>query len=220
MKVIITGSSGMVGKAALLECISSPEVERVLVINRKSINISHPKLNEIVHNDFSDFSSIKNHLSGYNICFHCMGISALGLNEDKYSHITYTMTNALAETLLELNPNTVFNYVSGAGTDSSEKGKIMWARVKGKTENRILSIGFKDAYAFRPGIILPEKGIKSRTGWYNLFYTLTKPIFPLLKKSDSVITSSQLGKAMINIAVHPQELKHLENRDIKKIARL
>ncbi|MBR8537805.1 NAD-dependent epimerase/dehydratase family protein [Carboxylicivirga sediminis] len=159
MKVIITGSTGMVGKGALLECLDSPVVNKILVINRSSVYIHHPKLEEIIHKDFSDLSAIKDRLASYDACFHCMGISALGLSEAQYTEITYTMTKELADTLYSLNPQMVFSYVSGAGTDSSEKGRVMWARVKGKTENMILNKGFKDAYAFRPCAILPEKGI-------------------------------------------------------------
>ncbi|MCL3781926.1 NAD-dependent epimerase/dehydratase family protein [Prolixibacteraceae bacterium JC049] len=220
MKVIITGSSGMVGKGALIECVEDERIERVLIINRKSIHYTHPKVKEVIHADFSDFNSIKDDLAGYDACFHCMGISAVGLSEKDYNHITFEMTEALAKVLFELNPQTIFSYVSGTGTDSSENGRIMWARVKGKTENLILKMGFKDAYAFRPGAIIPEKGVKSKTGWYNFFYVITKPIFPLLKKMKSVTTSSQLGKAMIHVLFHPSELKHLENVDINQLKNL
>ncbi|MDC0584299.1 NAD-dependent epimerase/dehydratase family protein [Bacteroidales bacterium] len=220
MKVIITGTSGMVGKAVLIECIECKEVEEVLIINRNTINETSAKVKEVIHKDFSDFTPIKETLKGYDACFHCMGVSSVGMNEEKFSFYTYTMTNALVTILYELNHSMIFNYVSGTGTDSSEKGKIMWARVKGKTENRILNMGFKDAYAFRPGVILPEKGVKSKTGWYNFFYVILRPLFPLMKLSSSVITSSQIGKAMINVVLHPQELKHLENKDLGAIAQL
>lgn len=218
MNVIITGSSGMVGKATLIECLESDHVKKVLLVNRSSINESHPKVKEIIHKDFSDFAAIKDELKGYDACFHCMGVSAIGMSEEKYMHITYAMTHALAKVLYQLNPNTVFNYVSGTGTDSSEKGRIMWARVKGKAENCILNMGFKDAYAFRPGMILPEKGVKSKTGWYNILYIITKPFYPLFRKMKSVALSTDVGKAMISSVLHPQELKHLENTDIKEMA--
>jgi len=220
MNVIITGSTGMVGKAILIECIESEHIENILLINRSSINEKSPKVKEIIHNDFSQFASIKDDLEGYDACFHCMGVSAIGMSEEKYTHITYHMTKALADLLFELSPNMVFNYVSGTGTDSTEKGRSMWARVKGRTENYILNKGFKDAYAFRPGVILPEKGVKSKTGWYNFFYVISKPFYPLLIKMKSVISSSDLGKAMINYLLKPQQLKHPENKDINKLANL
>ncbi len=218
MKVIITGSTGMVGKGVLLECLNSKHVDKVLVINRSSINIKHPKLREIIHTDFQDFSVIKAELKGYDACFHNMGISSVGLTEDKFTAITYNTTEALAIILYKLNPNMVFNYVSGAGTDSSEKGKVMWARVKGKTENMLLNMGFRDVYVFRPGVILPEKGVKSKTALYNFFYVFLRPFFPLMKLSKHITTSSKLGVAMINSVIYPQVLKHLENIGINILA--
>lgn len=219
MKVIITGSTGMVGRAALIECVESNEIESVLVINRRSINMNHPKLKEVIHSDFLNLDPIKQDLKGYDACFHCMGVSALGLNEEQYSEITFSMTKSLVDVLYELNPEMVFNYVSGTGTDSSEKGRVMWARVKGKTENMIFKKGFKDAYAFRPGGILPKKGVKSRTAWYNAFYVITKPLFPLMEKSKNITTSSRLGIALINTLVNPPRLKILENKDINELAK-
>lgn len=218
MKAIITGSTGMVGKAVLLECLESNAVESVLVVNRHSIHMNHSKLTEIIHQDFLNIDHIKDDLKGYDACFYCMGISAVGLSEQKYSEVTYSMTENFAKTLHALNPNMVFNYVSGTGTDSSEKGRIMWARVKGKTENMIFNQGFKDAYAFRPGFILPEKGVKSRTKLYNFFYIISRPFFPLLRKSKSVTTSSKVGTAMIHSVLYPQSLKVLENQDINRLA--
>lgn len=218
MKVIITGSTGMIGKGVLLECIDDPAVEQVLIINRNSVGISHPKVQEIIHQDFADLSAIKSQLTGYDACFHCMGISAAGMSEEKYTKITYGMTKELASTLYSSDPEMVFYYVSGAGTDSSEKGNSMWARVKGKTENMILNMGFKDAYAFRPGAIIPERGIKSRTAWYNFFYFIFRPLFPLMKKMKSVTTTTTIGRAMINLVNHPQGEKHLEGAQINMIA--
>ena len=218
MNIIITGATGMVGKAVLIECLSCNEIKNILVINRNPIDLKHQKLTEIIHRDFTSFSSIKNRLAGYHACFYCMGVSALGLNEKQYTDITYNTTKALAEILVELNPNMVFNYVSGTGTDGTAQGRIMWARVKGKTENMILEMGFKDAYAFRPGFILPVKGVKSKTRWYNAFYQLTRPLFPLLRKWKLVTLSSSIGLAMINTLSHPQSKKHLENADINILA--
>ncbi|GAL65090.1 NAD-dependent epimerase/dehydratase family protein [Algibacter lectus] len=218
MKAIITGSTGMLGKGVLLECIDDPTVEQVLLINRKHLDISHPKVKEVIHKDFRDFSAIKEQLKDYDTCFHCMGVSSAGMSEEKFTEITYTMSKALATVLYSLNPNMIFNYVSGAGTDSAEKSNTMWARVKGKTENMILDMGFKDAYMFRPGAILPERGTKSNTKLYNTLYVITRPLFPLMKRMKSVTTTSRIGRAMINLYNHPQSLKHLEGADINKIA--
>ena len=210
----------MVGRGVLLECLESEHVDSVLVINRESINLNHPKLKEIIHKDFNNLESIKNELKGFNACFYCMGISSIGKKEEEYYSITYQITKYFVDILWEQNPYMVFNYVSGSGTDSTEKGKVMWARVKGKTENMILNKGFKDAYAFRPGVILPIKGVKSKTGWINTLYLILKPFYPLLIKMKYVTTSSMVGTAMINSILHPQKLKHLENTDINILAKI
>jgi len=168
--VIITGATGMIGKGVLLECLDSDLISEVLVIGRNSIGMQHPKLKELVHRDFSNFSDVRSQLAGYDACFFCLGISAAGLNEEQYKRITYNFTLALAKTLFELNPQMTFNYVSGQGTDSSEKSRMMWARVKGKTENDLLTMGFKHAFMFRPGMIIPLRGIKSRTKSYQFMY--------------------------------------------------
>ncbi|MEM9648422.1 MAG: epimerase [Bacteroidota bacterium] len=218
-KVIITGSTGMVGKGVLLECLDHDSISEVLVINRTDLGMEHPKLKEILLKDFMDLGSVKDGLRGYDACFFCMGVSVVGLNEESYSRITFDITKKFADVLFGLNPNMVFNYVSGTGTDTSEKGRSMWARVKGKTENYILNLGFKDAYAFRPGLIIPERGIKSKTSWYNAFYVLTGPLFPLLKRSRNITTTTRIGLTMIHTLFHAQQRKHLENRDINQIAK-
>ncbi len=220
MKVILTGSTGMVGKGVLLECIDDKTVENILLINRSPIDISHHKIKEIIHKDFTDFSSLENMLKGYDSCFHCMGVSSAGINEETYFKLTFTISEALASSIYRVNPNMLFTYVSGAGTDGSERGNTMWARVKGKTENMILNMGFKDAYAFRPGVILPERGVKSKTKLYNFFYIIAKPLFPLLKRMKSVTTTSKIGRAMINLYTNPQPLKHLEGAEINKVSEL
>lgn len=217
-KVIITGSTGMVGKGVLLECLESPKIEKVLVINRSSLGMQHLKLQEILLSDFLQIGQIKDQLQGFDACFYCMGVSAVGMNEEDYTKITYTTTEAFADVCYALNPEMVFVYVSGTGTDSSEKGRTMWARVKGRTENMVFSKGFKDAYAFRPGAIIPEKGIQSRTGWYNAVYFITRPLFPLLKKSKNITTTTKLGQAMINTLFIPTDKKVLENIDINELA--
>ena len=208
----------MVGKGVLLEALESDKVEKVLAVNRTSLNLNHPKLEEIILSDVSKIAEVKDQLENIDACCFCLGISVLGLNEEQYSKITYEITKTYAEVLYELNPNMVFNYVSGTGTDGSEKGKTMWARVKGRTENMVLNKGFKDAYAFRPEGIIPEKGIKSKTGWYNAIYVITRPLFPLFKKSNNITTTTRIGFAMINSVLYPQELKHLENPDINLLA--
>jgi len=218
MKVIITGTTGMIGKGVLLECLESDSVEEVLIVNRSSVNMEHTKLKEVLHKDFTKLAGIKNELSGYDACFFCLGISSIGMDEAAYTKITYNITEAFATTLHSLNPNMVFNYVSGAGTDSTEKGSSMWARVKGKTENMIFNMGFKDAYAFRIGTVFPVKGVKSKTGWINILLTIFYPILWLINKISPMVKSSTVGLAMINSVLHPQVKKHLENKDVLALA--
>ena len=217
-KVIITGTTGMVGKAVLLECLEDDRIESVLIINRRSINMTHPKLKEIIHENFLNLETLKTDLYGYDACFFCMGVSVIGLNEEEYTRITYSITEIFASTLYNINPKMVFNYVSGAGTDSTEKSRVMWARVKGRTENMVLNKGFKDAYSVRLGAILPEKGIKSKTNWYNIFYIIFRPFFPIMKRMKSITTTTKFGKAMINTIYNPGDLKHLENKHINELA--
>lgn len=216
--VIITGSTGMVGKSVLLECIEHPSIDKILLINRSALKFDHPKVDEVLLADFSQMHTIKDQLKDYDACFHCMGISSVGKSDEEFIEITFDLTQKLADILYELNENMVFNYVSGTNTDSTEKGKIMWARVKGKTENYILNKGFKDAYMFRPGAIVPEKGIRSSTGWYNIVYVLLKPFSPLMKKNKNITTTTKFGLAMINSLISPINLKHLENIDINQLA--
>lgn len=219
LKVVITGSSGMVGRGVLLECLDSDLIETILIINRSSIELEHPKLKEVLLTDFTQIDTITGSLKDYDACFFCMGVSSVGMDEQLYHSLTFKPVQAFADVLYSLNKNMVFNYVSGTRTDSTEKGKTMWARVKGKTENYILNKGFKDAYAFRPGVIIPENGIKSKTGWYNTLYIISRPLFPLLKKSKNITTTTRLGQAMINSILSPLNLKHIENKDINKLAK-
>ena len=218
LKVIITGSTGMVGKGVLLECIDSPDVESILVINRSPVDVKHPKVKEIIHKDFFDWSIIRDQLSGYNTCFFCMGVSSAGMKEADYKRMTYDLTLGFAKVVLFLNPDMTFCYVSGAGTDSSEEGRMMWARVKGKTENDLLAFGFRAAYMFRPGYIHPMRGIKSKTPLYNAFYTVLKPMYPLLKRMPKYVTDNAIiGKAMIKVALSGYSKKVLESIDINSI---
>lgn len=214
IKTIITGSTGMVGEGVLYICLNNENVEKVLVINRKPCGVIHPKLKEIIHNDFFNLTEIENQLAEYNACYFCAGVSSIGKSEDEYKKITYDLTLNFAKTLEKLNSEMLFTYVSGTGTDSTEKGKLMWARVKGKTENDLLKLGFKDAYMYRPGYIQPIKGLKNS---YKI-YKLTSPFFPILKKlfSKHVITLEELGNSMINVTQNGYEKKVLENLDIRK----
>lgn len=215
-KVIITGATGMVGKGILLECLDHESISEVLVIGRNRVGVKHPKLKELIHKDFSDFSDENEKLSGYDACFYSLGISAAGLTEEQYTKITYEYTLSLAKVLFELNPSITFNYVSGEGTDSSEKGRMMWARVKGKTENDILNMGFKRAYAFRPGVIIPLKGIKSRTKSYQFMYDYFMWLVKLIKaiSPNSVVSTTQIGLAMINSMTTNYEKKIVRPKDI------
>jgi uncharacterized protein YbjT (DUF2867 family) len=219
IKAIIFGSTGMIGQSVLRECLKNEHVESVLVINRQSCNISNPKLKEIIHQNFFDISILKNELSGYDACFFCLGISAAGLSEKDYHKITFDLTMSVAETLLNLNKGITFCYISAAGADRSEKGRIMWARVKGKTENALLVMPFKKAYMFRPGYIQPMHGIRSRTRLYNALYFVCKPLYFILKHFKNSVTSTEkLGKAMINAGALGYEKNILKSGDINKVA--
>ncbi len=200
MKVLITGATGMVGRAVLLECLDHKDVSEIVCIGRNSIDMEHSKLKQIIHKDFSDFDSIKHELKDFEACFACMGVSVAGLKEEEYFRLTYTYTMALALPFYQLNPEATFIYVSGEGTDSSEKGRSMWARVKGKTENAILALGFKQVFMFRPGAIIPLKGIKSRTRLYQFFYDYFMWLLKFIKwlAPSQVVNTSQIGLAMIN----------------------
>jgi uncharacterized protein YbjT (DUF2867 family) len=220
IKAILLGSTGMLGQAVLLECIENSEVESILIINRHACKISHPKINEIIRKDLFDLSGITNELTGYNTCFFCLGVSSADLKENEYYKITYDLTLNVANILLALNKEMTFCYISGAGTDSSEKGRIMWARVKGKTENALLALPFKKAYMFRPAFIQPLKGIRSRTKAYNVLYAIFKPFYFILKHFDSIVTNTEVfGKAMILTVLNGYDKNVLENRDINKIVR-
>lgn len=210
----------MIGGGALLECIDSVHVEKILILGRRSCGIKHPKITEIVHSDLTDLSSISEQMRGYDLCIHSLGCSSAGVSKEQYRVVTYDITKALADTLYKLNPNMTFLYVSGAGTDSTEKGNMSWARVKGETENYVAKVGFKDYYLLRPAVILPERGIKSRTKLYNAIYVVLRPFFSILKRMDSVTTTARFGKAAINLALYPQQKKVLDNVDMNRVAAL
>ena len=219
MRVILFGASGMVGQGVLRECLLDPEVTAVLSIVRSSTGQQHAKLHEIVHKNFFDFSSIESKLSGLDACFFCLGVSSAGMSEENYRRITYDITLTAAETLVKLNPHMTFIYVSGAGTDSSERGRMMWARVKGQTENALLRLPFKAAYMFRPGVIVPLHGIRSRTMLYRIPYSVLGPLLPLLKRlfPNSVTTTEKLGRAMLIAAKRGAPKPVLESSDINNL---
>ena len=212
VKVIITGTTGMVGEGVLFECLNSRDVEQVLVINRKPCGVSHGKLKEIIHKDFFDLSPIASQLSGYNACFFCLGTSSMGMDKEDYRHVTYDLTMHVAETLVKQNPDMTFIYVSGAGTDSSEKGSLAWARVKGKTENDLMKLPFKQVYAFRPALMKPTEGAKNVPGWGKailLFYPVIKGLAP-----NTACTLAEVGQAMIKAVTVGYDRRVLEVKDI------
>jgi uncharacterized protein YbjT (DUF2867 family) len=200
--VVLFGATGMVGQGVLRECLLDPEVHRVLSIGRTVTGLQHPKLREIVRSNLYDYSDLESDLTGYDACFFCLGTSAAGRSEDDYRRVTYDLTLAAATTLAKLNPRMTFIYVSGSGTDSSEQGRTMWARVKGATENALLRLPFKAAYMFRPAGILPMHGETSRTRLYRIAYAITRPLLPLLTRlSPGYITTTEiLGRTMIDVA--------------------
>lgn len=188
---------------------------------RTATGVQHAKLREFVHNDLSHYESLEAQLSGFDACFFCLGVTSSGMTEEDYERVTHGITMAAAEMLSRLNPQMTFVYVSGAGTDSSERGRIMWARVKGKTENALLRLPFKAAYMFRPGIIEPLHGAKSKTPLYNVFYTLGKPLFPLIRFAfpDQILTTEQIGRAMLAVIRHGFPIQILETKDIRAAAK-
>ena len=219
MKVILFGATGMVGQGVLRECLLDPGVEAVLVIGRNPIRERQPKLREILHQDFTDYSAIEPQLTGYDACFFCLGVSSVGMEEERYRHLTYDITMAAAKTLSRLNPQMVFVYVTGQGTDSTEQGRLMWARVKGKTENDLLKLPFKAAYMFRPAGIQPLHGIRSKTAWVQAIYVLTAPLLTLLNRlaPGYMTTSEQVGRAMIRVAREGYPSAVLESEDINRL---
>jgi len=221
VKVILLGATGMVGQGVLRECLLDPDVEGVLAIGRKATAQQHEKLHEIVHNDLFDLSAIEGRLSGYDACFFCLGVSAVGMNEEAYRRVTYDLTISVARTLAMLNPMMTFIYVSGANTDSAERSRMMWARVKGKTENALLQMPFKAAYMFRPGYIQPLHGIRTKTKWYAAFYAMMGPLYPVWKLLfPKYVTATEcIGRAMLIVAKRGAPKSVLENQDINRICR-
>jgi len=218
MKVIIFGATGMVGQGALRECLLDPDVERVLTVGRSATGQHSDKLREIVHKDFTNFSDIAVELTGYDACFFCLGVTSAGKTEEEYTHVTYDVTMAAAETLAKVNPGMTFLYVSGTGTDSTEHGRSMWARVKGKTENALMRLPLQ-AYALRPGYIQPLHGIRSKTRLYQAMYNVMAPLYPMWRAliPKYVTTTEQLGQAMLVIAKRGAPKRVLETADINSL---
>lgn len=214
MKVIITGATGMVGEGVLLECLENPAVTKILMVNRKPSPLEHPKLQELIVPDFMKLQQHAESLGGYDACFYCAGISSVGMNEADYTHITYDTTLAFAQVLAAINPEMVFTFVSGGHTDSSEKGRIMWARVKGKTENALMKLPFKAEYNFRPGFMKPFKQQKN----IKTFFKIIIPLFPILFPKQS-LTMKQIGQAMINAVQQGYPKAILEIADIKELSK-
>jgi len=219
MKVIIFGATGMIGSGVLLECLRNPGIESVLAIGRSRTSLARPRLRELVRTNLFDYTDVQDELSGYDACFFCLGVSAAGMKESDYSRITHDLTMAAAGALLELNPRITFCYISGQGTDSTERGRFMWARVKGRTENALLAMPFR-AFMFRPGFIRPTHGVRSRTPLYRAVYAVAGPVYPVLRRvfPKHVTTSESLGRAMIRVAMEEYPRRILENADINALA--
>ena len=217
LSVIVTGATGMVGEGVLNECLLHPDVEKVLAVNRRPCGVTNPKLSEIIHTDFLDLAPICEKLKGYNSCYFCLGVSSIRMKEEEFYRLTYELTVNFARTVSELNPDMTFCYISGAGTHSTERGRSMWARVKGKTENDLMKLPFKEAYMFRPGYMKPTKGLKNTLGFYfgsSLVYPVLKFILPKF-----TCTLKEVGIAMINAALCGYEKNILEVTDIVELSK-
>jgi uncharacterized protein YbjT (DUF2867 family) len=215
MKVILFGASGMVGQGVLRECLLDPEVTEIVAVLRTPLGLSDPKLRAVVHKDFADFSAIGPALAGADACFFCLGVSSAGMSEARYFRITHDYTMAAAYALVTLNPGMTFTYVTGKGADSTEQGRVMWARVKGRTENALLKLPL-EAYMFRPGIIQPLHGIRPKSAVYRAFYTLAAPLIGPIRRlwPGSIVTTEQVGRAMIRVAREGYPTRILETADI------
>jgi uncharacterized protein YbjT (DUF2867 family) len=220
MNVLLFGATGMIGQGALRECLLDPGVDRVVTVGRSPTRVTNPKLREIVYNDLPNFSPIEALLAPFDACFFCLGVTSAGMSEADYTRITYDITMAAASVLVRLNPEMTFVFVSGAGTDSTGRGRLMWARVKGKTENALLRMPFKAAYMFRPGVIQPLHGVRSRTAAYRMLYSVTAPLIPLLRRlfPNQILTTEEMGRAMLAAVRRGAPKRVLESRDIRQLA--
>ena len=222
MRILLFGATGMVGQGVLRECLLAPDVDEVVAIGRTASGATHPKLKDIVQTDLFDYGVIEDQLVGFDACFFCIGVTSFRMDEATYTRLTYDMTLAAASTLARLNPTMSFVYVSGAGADSSESGKVMWARVRGRTENALARLPFKRSHAIRPGAIQPRNGATSRTRAYRILYPLMAPILPIFRKlmPHTVATTETIGRALLELARHGYAKTVLETRDIEEVARL
>ncbi len=221
MKVIIFGASGMVGQGVLREALLAPDVEQVLLVGRAAVDQQHAKLQQLVHADLLDYGGLEERLSGYDACFFCLGVSSMGMSEADYARLTYDYTMAAAQALAQRNPDLVFVYVSGAATDSTEKGGSMWARVKGRTENALQRLPFKAVYLFRPGVIQPLNGSRSKTVQYRLTYVVIWPLLSLMRRlwPRSILSTEIIGHAMLNAARGKGAGGVMESGDIYQLSR-
>jgi uncharacterized protein YbjT (DUF2867 family) len=221
MRVLLFGATGMVGEAALRECLLDPDVTEVLAAGRSATGRRHPKLRDLLVPDLADLTRVESELGGFDAAIFTVGVSSARMSEQRYTELTLDLTLSVARTLARLNPAMTFIYVSGQGTDSSEAGRMMWARVKGRTENELLALPFAGAYMFRPGVILPLHGITSRTRLYRMAYLLAAPFAPLLRHFPRFVTTTdELGRAMLWVARHGFRTRVLESRDIAEAAEL
>lgn len=213
-RVILTGATGMVGEGVLLECLASPEVEHVLVVGRRPYGVAHPKLEECIVSDFNDLSAVEDRLRGYDACFYCAGVSSAGMSEADYTRVAYDTVLRFAETLARLDPKMVFTHVTGAGTDGSEKGRVMWARVKGRAENALMRLPFAAVYNFRPGLMKPTRGQRSIKTLYRVLLVL----LPIMRLFFRTLTLEQVGRAMIHAVTKGSDKHVLEIADIAALA--
>lgn len=218
MNVLLFGATGMVGQGVLRECLIDPGVERVLAVGRSSTGRRDEKLTEALLPDVGDLSGVEDRLAGYDACFYCLGVSSVGMSEERYTKLTYDLALSVAGTLVRIDPAMTFVYVSGAGTDASEKGRVMWARVKGRTENALRRLPFRAAYMFRPAGIVPMHGVRSKTAWYRVLYAAMSPLYPVLKAvfPNGVTTTEKVGRAMLAVARRGYPGPVLETRDINR----
>jgi len=217
MNIVIFGPTGMVGQGALLEALDHPDVEHVLSVTRKSTGVKHAKHRELIHDDFVNYDAIADRMTGFDACFWCLGISSVGLNEAAYTLITHDFTMAAAKVLRERNPEMIFCFVSGSGADSSEKGRIMWARVKGKTENDLQRLGFRDVAVFRPAMIQPMRGVEPR-GNLKWMYAMFGVVYPIIRALGGATSTVEMGKAMIAAAQGKADEKLLDSKGINRLA--
>lgn len=221
MKIVILGASGMVGQGVLRECLAAADVSKVITLGRSPFGKTDPKLADLVVPNLHDLTSVEAELVGLDACFFCLGVSSGGMSEEAYTKLTYDLTIHVASTLARLNPQMTITYVSGAGTDGSEKGRVMWARIKGKTENALLKMPFKAAYMFRPGIIVPLDGIESKTATYRILYKVLGPLLPVFQwlMPGKILTTRSMGQAMLKVARSGAPKAVLEAEDLNQLVR-